>query len=163
MKKRKNAKTMNVFGVGPKLVFYTILYTLLVVGISVKSPGVFQMSFLPHTVRVTLGVLLVVVGLVWYVLSAKTILKGFPAGKLCTTGVYALCRHPLYASWGVSIIPGIVLLADNWLAFTIPIFMCAVMKFLVVEEERWLEKKFGKKYQAYQKRVPGLLPLGFVK
>lgn len=163
MKKSKATPRMTVFGVGPKLDFWTFLYALGVVGLCVKFPGVFHMAFLPFLVRVILGILLVLAGGILYILSIKTIFKGFRAGKLMTNGVYGLCRHPIYASWGIAIVPGIALLCNNLAALSISIFLCAVTKLLVAEEERWLEKKFGKKYQAYQRKVPGLLPLGWLR
>jgi protein-S-isoprenylcysteine O-methyltransferase Ste14 len=163
MKKSKSEKAMTVFGVGPKLDFWTFLYTFGIVGLCVKFPSAFHMAFLPSLVRLFLGILLVLAGGTLYILSIKTIFKGFQAGKLMTNGVYGLCRHPIYASWGIAIVPGIALLCDNWAALSISIFLCAVTKLLVAEEERWLEKKFGKKYKAYQRQVPGLLPLGGLK
>lgn len=163
MKKAKSRKNMTVFGVGPKLVLGTVLFTLLVIGLCAKLPGNFHMSFLLSPIRVTLGILLIVAGGILYVLSAKTILKGFPAGKLLTTGVYGLCRHPLYASWGLFILPGGAFLVDNWLTFTIPVFMCVLIKLLVGKEEKWLEGKFGRRYLNYKNQVPALLPIGMFK
>jgi protein-S-isoprenylcysteine O-methyltransferase Ste14 len=163
MKNGESSKPMNVFGVGPKLAVTTLLFGALVYFLSARSGEVFPIAFLPSLVRTALGILLIAAGVPLWILSGKTVIKGFREGRLCTTGVFSLCRHPLYASWAVLIIPGIVLLTDNWVAFVIPLFMCVLLRVLVSREERWLEGKFGDEYRSYRKRVPSVLPLGWLR
>jgi protein-S-isoprenylcysteine O-methyltransferase Ste14 len=151
---------MTVFGVGPRFAFLSILYALLVYNFSADYPRNFHMGSLPASVRIVLGVLLIVPGLAGWILSGLTVIKGFKANKLCVTGVYSLCRHPLYASWPLLIAPGIVFLTNNWLALTIPLVMGLFLMMLAGDEERWLETKFKEGYRSYRKRVPFLLPLG---
>ena len=163
MKKSKTSKGMTSFGVGPQFALWTILFTILIYSLSAGHREALQIGFLPALARKGLGILLIVAGVPMWLLSARTVLKGFFAGRLCTTGLYGLCRHPLYASWVVLIVPGIVLLTNNWAAFSIPLFMCAILRVLVPREEKWLEKKFGNKFRAYRKQVPAILPLGWIR
>ncbi len=160
VKSAKSSQSMTVFGVGPRFVFLSILYALLVYNFTAARPGGYPIPHLPIPVRVVLGVLLIVAGLAGWILSGLTVIKGFKINKLCVTGVYSLCRHPLYASWALLIVPGIAFLTNNWPAFTIPLIMCFLLVMLVGDEERWLEAKFKGKYQAYRNHVPLLLPLG---
>jgi protein-S-isoprenylcysteine O-methyltransferase Ste14 len=162
MKNGESSKSMNVFGVGPKFAALTVLFGILVYFLSARHGAALQMGFLPGPLRKGLGILLIAAGVPLWILSGKTVIKGFREGRLCTMGVYGLCRHPLYASWAVLIVPGIVLLTDNWAAFVIPFFMCGLLRVLVSREERWLEEKFGDEYRSYRKRVPAVLPLGWM-
>ena len=171
MKEAKPPKPMTFFGVGPRFALATILFGALVYTLSSGGSGLLtagqraalQIWFLPALVRKGLGILLIAVGIPMWLLSARTVIKGFFAGRLCTTGFYGFCRHPLYASWAVFIVPGIVLLTNNWAAFVIPIFMCLTLRVLVSREERWLEEKFGEEYRACRRRVPAVLPLGWMR
>lgn len=154
---------MTVFGVGPKFAGMSILFAFLIYAYSSDYPQNFQMGHIPATVRNVLGYVLIVLGIPLWILSGVTVIKGFKAAKFCTTGVYEICRHPLYASWTILIVPGIVLLSDNWLGLAIPLMMIILLKLMVREEEAWLEKRFGASYRAYKNRVPGILPIGWFK
>ncbi len=154
---------MTVFGIGPQFSSMSLLFAALVYGLCAGHAGGFPIAFLPSAVRVGLGVILIALGVPGWILSGVKVVKGFHAGRLCTSGLYGFCRHPLYASWCVLIVPGIVLLTNNWTAFIIPLFMCALVLMLVREEETWLGSRFGTAYRAYRKRVPALLPLGWIR
>ena len=82
--------------------------------------------------------------------------------ELVTDGIYRCCRHPLYASWVVFIVPGIVFLVNSWIGLTIPIFMYFVLRILVRKEEIYLASVFGSEYSDYKKRVPCILPYGML-
>ena len=74
-----------------------------------------------HPALNILGVLLILVGLPYYFLAVRAMTRAFKAKELATTGVYAVCRHPLYGSWIVFLAPGIVLLTHSWLALSVPV------------------------------------------
>jgi protein-S-isoprenylcysteine O-methyltransferase Ste14 len=74
-------------------------------------------------------------------------------------GPYALCRHPIYASWIVFNVPAIVLLADNWLGLLSVAPMYVALRILVRREEAWLERTFGDTYLEYRRRVNPVLPV----
>ena len=156
---------MTRWGVGPKIFILTVVYSALTWIITRLSPDLF--SFWkdgPLALgRFWVGVVLIPLGLVLWLASAATVMRGFNEGRLCTGGVYKLCRHPLYASWAVLVVPGIALVIGNWLALTIPLFMCAILRRLVRVEEDYLEAKFGEDYRNYRDRTPAILPLGWLK
>jgi protein-S-isoprenylcysteine O-methyltransferase Ste14 len=96
-------------------------------------------------------------------LSAKAVLRAFAAGELVTDGVYGICRHPLYGSWIVFIVPGIELLLHSWFGLTTSIAMYATLRVLARREEAFLADKFGESYLRYKARVPFVLPVGWLK
>jgi protein-S-isoprenylcysteine O-methyltransferase Ste14 len=87
-----------------------------------------------------------------------TIHKYFNEGKLATRGVYAYFRHPIYGSWIVFIVPGVVLMLNSLLGLTVPFFMYVVFSALIKEEEEYLEEKFGDEYFEYKRKVGSIFP-----
>jgi protein-S-isoprenylcysteine O-methyltransferase Ste14 len=120
----------------------------------------FRIEMVPRGVLIGLGLCLVVMGLLFFLASVRAVHRAYNAGRLVTEGVYSCCRHPLYASWVVFIVPGIVLLSGSWLAITTPVFMYFLLRILVTREEACLEEVFGSAYLAYKKKVPCVFPLG---
>lgn len=77
---------------------------------------------------------------------------------ICKNGVYALMRHPMYASvwlWGV----GQALMLENWLAGWGTIAPFAILYFLrTPREERMLCESLGEDYRAYMAATPRIFP-----
>ncbi len=84
--------------------------------------------------------------------------KEITAGKLIKTGIYKICRNPLYASFVCFIVPGLMLLTNSWIFLTVPIFMYFVFKLLIKAEERYLENTFGQEYLDYKKETNAIIP-----
>ncbi len=156
---------MTRWGVGPKFCLISLAYTALLLAIWRSSPDSFRFltSAPAAQIRAGVGGVLIGLGLVMWVVAVAAVMRGFSEGRLCTGGIYGVCRHPVYASWTVLIVPGIALVMGNWLALTLPLFMCAVLRLLVRVEEEYLDSKFGEEYRAYKNRVPAVLPIGFLK
>lgn len=84
---------------------------------------------------------------------------------LVTWGVYSFVRHPSYFGWFYWSIGTQVLLANP---VCIIVYAMASWKFFktrITYEEFYLQKFFGKKYLAYQQKVPSGIPFvaGFVQ
>jgi len=143
--------------VGLKFAIISCIYTAVILALhflwvphlSVPIPRVFTQIF---------GIVLLITGVTIYLISGLSIHKYFNDGKLATKGVYAYFRHPIYGSWIVFIIPGVVLLINSLIGLTIPIFMYVVFKILIVEEDKYLEEKFGEEFFNYKKRVGEIFP-----
>jgi len=103
---------------------------------------------------------LLAAGIPFWLTSVATVMRAYKTRRLCTSGPFALCRHPVYASWVVFILPGISLLLDSWLFLLSPLVLYAAVVKSAPEEERYLEDLFGDEYRVYQERVPMVLPLG---
>ncbi len=85
--------------------------------------------------------------------------------KLVTTGIYSHIRHPLYTGIFVFAFGGILSIFTHMhLAVSVVVAMGGVvmMSFLVVsarKEDADMEKKFGRKYVQYKKKVHPFLPI----
>ena len=123
----------------------------------------FQINFTLHWLTYVIGTVLIVIGVPFFIISVITVMRAYNAGELVAGGIFSCCRHPLYASWVVFIVPGIVLLLNSWIALTIPLFMFAISRLLVNKEETYLETVFGSAYREYKKKAPCILPYGFMK
>ncbi len=147
---------MSIFGVGPWFVLLSAVYTAAALGIRSLDPAFFTIPA-PRWLTLLTGAALLAVGVPFFVAALVRLSRGFPRGELFTRGVY--CRHPVYGAWVVFNVPGIVLLANNWLGLSVPLLMWATLRLLVRKEERYLEQTFGEAYQAYRARTPAVLPL----
>ena len=148
---------MTLIGVGLKFAIVSIFFTVIIFAIhflwmshlSIPVPRFFSLTF---------GILLVILGVPIYLVSGLTIHKYFNGGILATKGIYGSFRHPIYGSWIVFIVPGIVLIINSLIGLTVPFFMYVVFKILIGDEEKYLEEKFGEEFFKYRKKVGEIFP-----
>jgi protein-S-isoprenylcysteine O-methyltransferase Ste14 len=152
-------KKMSRWGIGPIFAFLSIAYGLMTLIVSRHFDPFFTIGFVPQRFLSMLGIILIGVGLPFFIIAVKTVMRAYNADALVTGGIYRCCRHPLYAAWVVFIVPGIVLWANTWLGLTAPLFMYLLLRILVRKEETYLENVFGSDYVEYKKRVPCILPV----
>jgi protein-S-isoprenylcysteine O-methyltransferase Ste14 len=157
------AQKMSRWGVGPILAFLSLGYGLIMLALSRYFYPFFQIRFIPYRFLNMIGIALIIIGILFYLISAVKVMRAYNADKLVTDGIYKCCRHPLYASWVVFIMPGIALLINSWIVLTMPIFAYFVLCMLVQKEEIYLESVFGSEYLDYKKKVPCILPYGWLK
>ena len=153
---------MSRWGVGPVFTLLSLGYGLTTLLVSWLFRPAFQINIVPQGVLSLFAVILLVMGVPFFVLSVVTVMRAYNADELVTGGIFRCCRHPLYASWVVFLVPSIVLYTGSWLALSTPVFMYYILRGLVKKEEVYLEKVFGSAYQAYMENVPCILPLGFI-
>jgi protein-S-isoprenylcysteine O-methyltransferase Ste14 len=146
-------------GVGPRWIAWSLLFALPAIAVRVRYPELARIPGIPRPLVVAVGVALLAFGLPFCVAAIVTLARDFEAGKLFTEGAYGLCRHPIYGSWVVFNVPGMVLLADSWVGLLVPVPMYIALRLLVREEEAWLDRTFGDEYRAYRARVPAVFPL----
>jgi methanethiol S-methyltransferase len=79
-----------------------------------------------------------------------------PPARLITNGLYRWVRHPLYTA-GLLILWLTPILTSGLLALNLMLTVYILIGSRL--EERRLVAEFGEAYQAYQRRVPSLLPL----
>lgn len=82
--------------------------------------------------------------------------KPLPGGQLVSTGVYALVRHPLYASL-IWLGFGWALMFGSGLALVIALLQLIFLDLKARREERWLRDHFAG-YPSYAARVKRFLP-----
>ena len=149
---------MTRWGVGPTFACISAVYALVILALNRLYFPALRFTLFAPVVNVTAGILLIAVGITLFLLPAFRIDDYFYKGKLCTTGVYAFVRHPIYAAWITGIIPGVVLIRGSTLGISIPLVMYLVFRILIIKEEAYLAKKFGEEYQAYRRRVGAVFP-----
>jgi protein-S-isoprenylcysteine O-methyltransferase Ste14 len=156
------AQKMSRWGIGPILILFLVGYVLIMLAINRYYYPYFQIEFIPYHYLKILGVALIAIGILFYLISAVKVMQAYNADRLVTDGIYRCCRHPLYASWVVFILPGIVLLVNSWIILTTPLFAYFILRILVQKEEIYLESVFGSEYRDYKEKVPCILPYGWL-
>lgn len=96
------------------------------------------------------------------------IIKGVPEifkdkypGKLLSEGIYSKIRHPRYLQLFI-IFLGFVMFANYLMPYIFLFAFSVCMPFVIILEERELQKRFGTEYQAYCDRVPYRLIPGVI-
>lgn len=155
-------KRMTILGVGPKWAAFVIAYGVIAAwaGIRFSLPRILDQFSLAVVI---VGTVLMAIGALFYAFAARAIVKGFPTDQLLTRGVYGICRHPVYGSWIVFILPGTGLILRTWLSLSTCVVAYVLLRMMVKEEESYLAARFGDEYTHYRQRTPFVLPIGFIK
>jgi protein-S-isoprenylcysteine O-methyltransferase Ste14 len=149
---------MSIWGVGPAVGRPTALFALAAITATFLWRPVFAIPVVPYPCLATFGVVLLLAALPFYVLTVRTIWKAHRQQRLVTSGVYAVCRHPIYAGWILLILPGAGLLLNSWLVVSTAVVMYVLTRIYVVKEEENLEVQFGREYADYKRRVGAIFP-----
>ncbi|MFX1296520.1 MAG: methyltransferase family protein [Promethearchaeota archaeon] len=148
---------MSSWGVGPKMLI--TLFPIIVFFATLHF--IFYPTFLfpiNPIWMIIIGLILIIIGIPIYILSKRAIKKANFPSKLMTKGIYGHMRHPLYASFILFIVPGIVCLFNSWILFFIPISCYLIFKLYIKEEEEYCLERFGEKYKDYKKKVYAIFP-----
>ncbi len=109
----------------------------------------------PSLAAILLGLPLVVVGLALRTWASGHLAKNT---RLCTTGPYGLCRHPMYLA-NLIILAGILVAGNNiYMTATGLLLTIAVYVFAIRREEALLDYLFDEDYAQYCQTTPCLLP-----
>jgi protein-S-isoprenylcysteine O-methyltransferase Ste14 len=91
---------------------------------------------------------------------------GIPVGQSCVdttvlvdSGIYAVVRHPMYASWNILSL-ALVLLSQHWLSVVLSCIATLFLYYDAWREDQSLLHKFGQAYKNYMNRVPRANILG---
>jgi len=152
------AERMSFWGVGPAVGVPTACYGLAALVASLLWPSVFAIAWPPGPWPVVVAVTLLAVGVPWYAIGVRAVRKAYRADRLVTDGLYALCRHPIYAAWILFLLPALGLLADSWLVLSTAVVMYALTRLFVRREEQSLEARFGEPYAKYNRRTNAIFP-----
>ena len=151
-----------IAGVGVEVTIPVAIYgiTILIVNYLVFPNLTFTLG--SPIVNFLLGGLVILLGFT-VVRKALIILPYIEAQKLCTEGLYAKMRNPIYFAWILIIIPGLIIITGLFLGFTIPLFMYGVFRIFISREEEYLERLFGEVYLDYKKSTGRLFPHIFTR
>ncbi len=147
------------WGVGPKIMAAGGAFAAVAGFVTWRWPEVFQISGVPSAVLLVGGVALVGVGFPLWVLGVRAAMSAYGRDRLVTSGVFALVRHPIYASWIVLIIPGLALLCRSWPLLGTSLAAYLAFKGSIGKEDEYLERRFGQAYRDYRLRVNEIIPL----
>jgi protein-S-isoprenylcysteine O-methyltransferase Ste14 len=104
------------------------------------------------------GALFIAAGVVLWALTLLKFLRDFPRGELITTGPYRWCRHPLYASFVLFVVPGIGLITQTWTILLAALSGVALTSALIPREERAMDRAFGAAWRDYRAHTSRLIP-----
>jgi protein-S-isoprenylcysteine O-methyltransferase Ste14 len=150
---------ITAWGIGPRLAFSMLPYFVLALGVHLGLPHIGRMTAKSSPVLSVAGAALIVGGIVLWALGERVVIRAFRAGRLYTSGVYALVRHPMYSSALVFVIPGVALMLRSWPILSVAAGAYLVFRFLIRREERYLQDKFGQEFTDYRARVNAVVPL----
>ena len=125
-------------------------------GLEALLPG----SSLPGAVRWVLGGLCFVVGLVFgasfntaFARKGTAVEPWKPTTAIVTDGPFRITRNPAYLAMALMYV-GIALLGDAlWALVPLPFVLAVIDRMVIVREERYLERKFGREYLDYKGTV----------
>jgi protein-S-isoprenylcysteine O-methyltransferase Ste14 len=150
---------LNPLGIGPKIAIILLPWLAASIILSRMPEKYFEYitgnSYILHIS----GIVLMVVGLVFYFATARLLLKGLKETRLITSGPYSICRNPLYVSLLLLIIPALSLILNSWLVLTSSLVGFILFKLFIKSEDRELEKFFGEDYLKYKRKTPEFFPL----
>lgn len=153
------------------LAFFLTIVTLFVVGSLWMDRSLGFPKLLPMSWSIAVSVPILAIGLfliLWSILHfakvRRTPVPFNPPPRLVTTGPYAYVRNPMLT--GVFILLfglGILFNSVSLIFIFTPIFIVLNLLELKAVEEQELEKRFGREYTEYKKRVPMFIPCLKVK
>jgi protein-S-isoprenylcysteine O-methyltransferase Ste14 len=156
-------KKLNALGIGPKIGVVAIPYFLVTLFLSIYYKDIFRICAGFDLPLYITGIILLAIGLIFYAITARLLLKGIKNTTLMTTGTYYLCQNPLYSTMILMIVPGISLLLHTWLILTTSLVAYIAFKINIKSEYREMEAFFGEAYLAYKKDTPEFFPFPFKK
>ena len=145
--------TPNVIVLPPRLYFGAIVLNVLL-------HLIWPISLVASNLVVAVGVLLLIGGVVFSVVSEREFVRmetavnpNNPATSLVTTGLFRYSRNPMYV--GLTAIQlGVALALNSLLGLLLLIPTLLVMHFgVILREEAYLERTFGDEYKSYRKSV----------
>jgi protein-S-isoprenylcysteine O-methyltransferase Ste14 len=100
-----------------------------------------------------LGIALLAWGATEFTRRGTNVPTNLPSLRIVRSGPYRFSRNPIYVGFfGIQL--GIALWVNGgWLLLTLAAALLVLRFGVIAREERYLERKFGARYRAYQQRV----------
>ena len=76
-----------------------------------------------------------------------------PASVLVAEGPYRVSRHPMYVGFAAIYVGVALMFHSLWSLLFLPVVLIVVHKAAIEREEAYLERRFGREYLEYRKRV----------
>ncbi|MGB5214700.1 MAG: isoprenylcysteine carboxylmethyltransferase family protein [Anderseniella sp.] len=107
----------------------------------------------PGYAALAAGIILDIWAMATMARARTNILPHRAAGKLVTSGPFALMRNPIYVGNTIATLGLGLVLQNGWLLIATPLAALAVHKLAVVREQTHLRDKFGDAWTEYADRV----------
>jgi len=147
------------FVAGPKWGLITMICFSVAVIVHIVTYPRFEIASLSFFTCAIVGVLFVVTGICVYAVAFVSLQRGLRKGTLVTSGMYAIVRHPLYASSILFIIPGAALAFRSWLLLPMPAVAYTAFRIFIPGEERGLSEQYGEEFRLYRERTNAIFPV----
>ncbi len=151
-------KKLTFWGASPIIFFLSIVYTIPVIILNYFFKPFFEIIFIQYRILVFAAIVLLCLGIPLYFITLRILKTAFKKKELITTGIFSICRNPLFAVVIFLLLPGIALLFKSWLLLTIPCFVYIMFRLFIHREELLIEKTFGQEYTDYKNRTPAIFP-----
>ncbi|HMK45445.1 MAG TPA: methyltransferase [Methanocella sp.] len=150
---QKQVYKMGIEGAGPKIMAPAAIAFIVAAALSYAYRPALDMAFVPRGITLTLGAVLVMIGVLIWLPAVACILLAYRKDEMATRGPHALMPNPIYSSWTVFVLPGIALLLNWWLLLAAPIVMYMVFRAFIKDEEDCMRQRYGRKYEEYRNKV----------
>lgn len=148
-----SANKMRIEGAGPKIMAPLLVTFALTAAVSYLYQPMFNYPLASAEWTLALGILLLTVGMPFWLLSAGMFFRAWQQERLETRGPFAVMPNPIYASFIVFVIPSLSLLLNWWPILLTSVVMYAAQQIFIHEEDAALREKFGRQYEEYRKKV----------
>jgi protein-S-isoprenylcysteine O-methyltransferase Ste14 len=148
----------NRLGVGPKWALPTTVYFVVAVIAHFAAYPRFVIAQVSFAACAVVGALLVAAGACMYAAAFVSLRRGLGAGILVTHGLYAIMRHPLYASSIFLIIPGVAMAFRSWLLLPMPLVAYVALRIFLPAEDEDLRERYGNRFVRYRETTNSLFP-----
>ena len=136
-----------------------IIYIVLGV-LAILLQKLFPLPFLSHPSMPVIGLIVMIVSFisglpaVLNMITAKTTANPHrPTTRLVLSGPYRFSRNPMYIGLTLLYAGLMIYLRSVWGLLLLPIVVWLVTTWVIVPEEKYLEKKFGTEYLNYRSTV----------
>ena len=136
-----------------------LLYALVFI-IGMLLQRVWPVRMLPPLFGRAVGIACIVSGMTLIVWSIRTfwragtsIIPVRPSTAIVTGGPFRFTRNPMYIALALLYLGAAFWLNTLWPLLLFPVLLFLVQTYVIVREERYLERKFGEEYLQYKSRV----------
>lgn len=141
----------------PPPLFYVLIF---LISIYIQKTFPLPSVFFESSAATIFGALFVAAGLfvllpalVKFFKTKNTLITIKPANSLQTSGIYSVSRNPMYLGLLV-LYTGMAFFKGNlWTFMFIPFVILIITYFVILNEERYLERTFGDGFNNYRKKV----------
>jgi protein-S-isoprenylcysteine O-methyltransferase Ste14 len=153
VQKAKTIRKMRIEGAGPKIMAPMFVTFAITAWISYAYRPTFDYPLVPAEWTLAIGVVFLVIGVPFWLLSTGLFLLAYFRGRLETRGPFAVMPNPIYSSFIIFVIPGIALLLNSWLILLTSVVTYVAFRIFIHGEDDVLREKFGIQYDEYRERV----------